>query len=292
MIKVKNSRSQYYYDQNDINKEDYKMEKIGINLININVNDVKDRDITPKESNKILNYYTYEEAIKYDKRSYCRNFYILLISKQIIFHLFAYKSPLELMSVRAFVVLFIYSSHLAFNALFYFNSHVSKYYHSYEGLVEFTFNTNMGIIFLSSFLSFVFTVITTKLSNPTLCIREIFQEEENKLKSDKNYIVTKKRKDEIMKKVVKNLDIIKKKFLGLFIGEIIIMFFFWYYLTAFGHIYSNTQYSWILNCFISIVIHFILELIFCMIVAILYKISINNKINSLYNFVMFLYNYV
>ena len=287
-----NSHSQYYYDDNDIDDEDYKMEKIGINLININVNDVKNRDIKPKESNKILNNYTYEEAIKYDKRSYCIIFYIFLLSKQIIFHLFAYKSPLELMSIRAFVVLFIYSSHLAFNALFYFNTHVSKYYHSNEGLVEFTFNNNMGIIFLSSFLSFGFTVITTKLSNPTLCIREIFQEEEKKLKSDKKYTVTKKRKDEIMKKVEKILGVIKIKFLGLFIGEIIIMLFFWYYLTAFGHIYSNTQYNWILNCAISIVINFILEFMFCLIFAMLYKISISHKINCLYKFIMFLYNYI
>ena len=284
--------SKYIYDYNDFDEEDYKKEKIGINLINIKVNDTKDRNIKPNESNKILNNYNFKEAIKYDKRSYCRIFYIFLLSKQIIFHLFSYESPLELMSVRAFVVLFVYSNHLAFNAIFYFNSNVSKKYYSNEGLVSFTFNTNMGIIFLSSFLSIIFNILITKLSNPTLFIREIFRKEEDKLKSDKKYIVTKKRKDEILKEVEKNLVIIKKKFLALFITEIVIMLFFWYYLTAFGHIYSNTQYSWILNCFISIVIHFILELIFCMIVAILYKISINNKINSLYNFVMFLYNYV
>jgi hypothetical protein len=279
------------YEFNDFSEEDYLNEKIGINLININVNS-KDRNIVPNESNKILNNYTFKEAIQYDHRSFCRIFYIFLLSKQIIFHLFALKTPLELMSVRAFVVLFVYSGHLAFNSLFYLNSHVSKKYHSKEELLEFTFHNNMPIIFLSCFICVFCTIIITKLSNPMYSIREIFKKEEDKLKSDKKYTVTLKRKEEIHKEVEQKMENIKKKFLALFIVEIIIMLLFWYHLTAFGHIYSNTQYSWILDSAISIVFHFIIECLFCFIFAILYRISINNKINCLYNFVMFFYNFI
>ena len=279
------------YEFNDFNEEDYLNEKIGINLININVNS-KARNIVPNESNKILNNYTFQEAIQHDHRSFFRIFYIFILSKQIIFHLFALKTPLELMSVRAFVVLFVYSSHLAFNSLFYLNSHVSKKYYSEEGLLDFTFHTNMPIIFLSCFLSVFCTIVITKLSNPMYSIREIFKKEEDKLKSDKTYTVTLKRKEEIHKEVEQKLESIKNKFLALFIVEIIIMLLFWYHLTAFGHIYSNTQYSWILNSAISIVFHFIIECLFCFIFAIFYRISINNKINCLYNFVMFFYNFI
>ena len=150
----------------------------------------------------------------------------------------------------------------------------------------------MPIIFLSCFLSVFCTIVITKLSNPMYSIREIFKKEEDKLKSDKTYTVTLKRKEEIHKEVEQKLENIKNKFLALFIVEIIIMLLFWYHLTAFGHIYSNTQYSWILNSAISIVFHFIIECLFCFIFAIFYRISINNKINCLYNFVMFFYNFI
>ena len=62
-------------------------------LININLNNIK--EYTPKNSNIILNNYTFEEAIKYDMRQLCVIFYIFLLSKQAIFHAFLFKSPLE-----------------------------------------------------------------------------------------------------------------------------------------------------------------------------------------------------
>ena len=42
------------------------------------------------------------------------------------------------------------------------------------------------VIFLSSFLSIIFNILITKLSNPTLFTRDTFRKEEDKLKSDKN----------------------------------------------------------------------------------------------------------
>ena len=70
------------------------------------------------------------------------------------------------------------------------------------------------------------------------------------------------------------------------------MFFFWYYLTAFCHVYTNTQISWILDSSLTIIFSFILQCLFCLIFAELYRISIDNNIQCLYKFIMFLYNYI
>ena len=264
--------------------------KEGINLININLLEEK-RNIIPKESNKILNNYTYEEAIEYDRRPFIKIFYIFLLSKQTIFHTFIDKSPMELISIKICIFIFVFSTSLTFNAFFYFNSHISEKYRYTKGLFFFTFSHNMTIILLACLITFVFTVLITKLSNSNYYIREIFKKEEDKLKSDKTYIVTQERKEEILKEIDIILNKLKKKYLALFLIEFIVILFYWYYATAFGHVYTNTQTSWILNSFISIIMSFIFDCFLCAVFSELYKISIDNKIKGLYKFVMFIYNF-
>ncbi len=264
--------------------------KEGINLININLLEEK-RNIIPKESNKILNNYTYEEAIEYDRRPFIKIFYIFLLSKQTIFHTFIDKSPMELISIKICIFIFVFSTSLTFNAFFYFNSHISEKYRYKNGLFFFTFSHNMTIILLACLITFVFTVLITKLSNSNYYIREIFKKEEDKLKSDKTYIVTQERKEEILKEIDIILNKLKKKYIALFLIEFIVILFYWYYATAFGHVYTNTQTSWILNSFISIIMSFIFDCFLCAVFSELYKISIDNKIKGLYKFVMFIYNF-
>ena len=87
------------------------------NLININLNDTK-KEYSPSSSNFILNNYSFEEAIQYDFRSICLVFFIFLLSKQVLFHAFLFRSPLELFPLRLSLLIFIVSSDLALNAIF------------------------------------------------------------------------------------------------------------------------------------------------------------------------------
>ena len=96
--------------------------------MNIDLNICRNKNYIPPESLIILNNYTFEEAIKYDKRQICEIFYIFALSKQIIFHTFLYRSPIELFSLRLCLFIFTISSDLALNALFYFNDNISKKY--------------------------------------------------------------------------------------------------------------------------------------------------------------------
>ena len=63
----------------------------------------------PVNSKHILNNYTYEESIKYDKRSVCDIFYIFLLYKQPIIYTSFDKSPLEIFSFRFCYLLFTIS---------------------------------------------------------------------------------------------------------------------------------------------------------------------------------------
>ena len=257
------------------------------NLININLNDIK--DYKPKSSLHILNIYTFEEAIKYDLRSICAIFYIFLLSKQAIFHAFLFKSPLELFPLRFCLLIFIISSDLALNAIFYLDDKISKKYRYAKNIFLFTFNNNITIILLSTLIGFIFLTLFTNLGNSTNKIRDVFRKVEEKIKHDKKFVVTDKNKKKIIKEIKDILNKHRIKTIILITSEFSLMLFFWYYVTAFCHVYSNTQLSWLLDSFLSILSRLIIELLLSLGFAKLYRIAVEANIHFLYKIVIFFY---
>ena len=204
-----------------------------MNIITINLNDLTKRDSIPKGSNITLNNYTMEEAFKYDRRNMLEIFYIYLLSKQAFFHAFLYRSPLVLFPLRFCLLLFIISSDLALNAFFYFNDNISRKYKNTKNIFIFTFSNNMTVILLSTFIGFILLTLFTNLSNTTKNIRDVFKNEENKIRKNKYYKVTSQRKNEIKNNIENILQKYKYKLLILFLFEIILMIFYWYYVVIF-----------------------------------------------------------
>ena len=258
-----------------------------LNLITINLN--HKNKIIPNTSRHILNNYTYEEAIKYDMRATCEIFYIFLLSKQPIFHAFLFRSPLELFPLRLCLLIFIISSDLALNAIFYLDDKISEKYQYTKGLFLFAFSNNITIILLSTLIGFFFMTLFTNLSNATYNIREVFKKEELKLKKNKKYKVTEKRKKEILEEIEHVLKIYKIKVIILVVIEVLMMLFFWYYITAFCHVYSSTQTSWLLDSFLSMLSRLIIELLVSLGFAKLYTMSVVSNCECLYKFVLFFY---
>ena len=258
-----------------------------LNLITINLN--HNNKIIPNTSLHILNNYTYEEAIKYDMRATCEIFYIFLLSKQPIFHAFLFRSPLELFSLRLCLLIFIISSDLPLNAIFYLDDKISEKYQYTKGLFLFAFSNNITIILLSTLIGFFFMTLFTNLSNATYNIREVFKNEELKIKKNKKYKVTEKRKKEILEEIEHILKIYKIKVIILVVIEVLMMLFFWYYITAFCHVYSSTQTSWILDSFLSMLSRLIIELLVSLGFAKLYIMSVVSNCECLYKFVLFFY---
>ena len=138
------------------NKQDNKqIDNEDLNLISINLNLSRKKKYYPNNSLITLYNYTMQEAFIYDKRDLFRIFYIILLSKQAIFHAFLYSSPLEVFSLRICRLFFIISSDLALNAFFYFNDNISEKYKTSKSLIEFTFTSNITVILLSTFVGFI-----------------------------------------------------------------------------------------------------------------------------------------
>ena len=264
---------------------------INFTLITIYLNKKSNNDYIPKKSFRVLNNYSFEEAKKYDQRAICELYFIYLLSKQIIFHTFFFKSPLELFSLRLCLLFFIFSSDLALNAFFYFNDNISKKYKYAKSLFLFTFNNNITVILLSTFVGFVLLTLFIKLSNSTNAMREIFRIEEEKMKKNKKYIVTQKRKMEIKNEIDKIFKNYKIKIIILVSLELLLMIFFWYFVTIFCHIYQSTQISWILDSLLSMVSRFIIDNLICLGLAKLYRIGVDSNIHCIYKCAMFLYGF-
>ena len=121
--------SNQFFINNNNNNNLQKSNNLNLNLISINLSDINKKNLySLQESNITLYNYTMEEAFKYDRRNYCIIFYIYFLSKQAFFHAFLYRSPLEIFPLRFCLLLFIISSDLALNALFYFNDNISRKY--------------------------------------------------------------------------------------------------------------------------------------------------------------------
>ena len=275
----------------DEGKDHYNKNDIGFNLISINLNKEYINDFVPKDSNIMLNNYTFEEAIKYDQRSVCLIYFIYLLSKQVIFHTFFYKTPLEPFYLRLLLLFFIFSCDLALNAIFYFNDLISKKYHYAKDLFLFTFNNNLTVILLSTFIGYILLALFIKLCNSTSSMREIFKKEEEKMKKDKKYIISNERKIEIKNEIDKIFRCYKIKIRIFLVIEFSLMIFFWYYVILFCHVYPSTQTSWILNSFLSMLSRFIFDNLICLGLSKLYRIGVDSNIHCIYRFAIFLYGF-
>ena len=120
---------------------------------------------------------------------------------------------------------------------------------------------------------------------------DFFIKEEEKMRKNKKYKVDEKRKKDIFKEIEKIFRRLKIKIAVLIIIQITLMMFFWYYITAFCHVYKSTQRSWLWDSFLSIISRMVIEFLFAMLFAKLYLISIQSNIYTIYRIVMFIYDF-
>ena len=239
----------------------------------------------------IIQLKSFKMAIKNDRRSFWRIFYICLLAKENIMNIFFFKTPLDLKPIRFSLFLFNYSCDLALNTIFYTNESISDKYH-YEGnnLFVFSLVNNIVQIITSSLVSMLLIISFQHMIDSRGDFEKVFKEEEDKLRKDKDYKVDKKRKINIILQIRHICLALKNKIITFFILEFLIMLFFFYFVTAFCEVYKKTQISWIYDFFTSFLFSFFAEIFCSWILAIFYQISIRYEINLIYKIVIFFYN--
>ena len=258
-------------------------------LIQINADNSLDNK--PPESNTFLDNYDYENAIKYENRSFSKIYYICLLSKENFLNIVKIRSPLELNPIRLIVLIFTYSCDFALNTVFYFNDNISdKYNYQGKNLYLFTTFNNLFISLLSNIICFSLVNALEFLTNSKDNVERLFRDEEKKMRDNNTYTVSKKTKVEILIKIYHINKNLKVKIICFLIIEFLIMLFFYYFVTAFCEVYNDTQISWLLDCFVSFILSFPIEFLNTLLISLLYIISVKMKIKWIYQIAMLFYS--
>ena len=200
---------------------------------------------------------------------------------------FILKSPLEIRTLRICLTIFIYSCNFALNTLFYSTSKISDK-HNYDGdsLLLYTFINNITIVVFSTLLSFLLTLLFKILINSRYEIENVFRQEEKKMRKNKKYFVDDKNKKQIKEKILEIIHKLRIKNIIFISIELLLMLFFFYFVTAFCEVYSYTQLSWLQDSIVSFFLSFLLEFCESLYIASIYKSSITYKIECMFNMVL------
>ena len=276
-------------DLNNGHKDNKFLKNIEYPLIHISAKN--DENYKPFKSNQILNNFDFTEAIEYEDRKFFRIFYIYLIKKEKLLNIIFLKPPLELLPLRAILFLFNYSCSIFLNSFFYFSDKISfkyRYHGKYKTLLVLI--NNLTVSLSSTIISLILIIFFKFLTHSSRKIEKLFLDEEKMLRSDKKYKVKRKKKLLIkytIQKILKSLEI---KIVIFIVVEFLFILFFFYYVTAFCHVYKKTQVNWLLNSFSSFVISSLIAISLSFLLSIIYKISIKNKYKFLYSISIFFYN--
>jgi len=174
-------------------------------------------------TNEELNALPYDLAYSYDKRSYFQYYFSLLKQKHLILFTFFNNQDYNIFILKLSLFLSSFALYFAVNALFFTDDTMHNIYKQ---------NGNAGIIsqisniFYSTIISCVINIIIKKLGlsyNDMIAIKKIPNATEGLKQSSL-----------LMKKL-------KIKFGIFFLIILLLVSFFWYFITAFCAVYKNTQ---------------------------------------------------
>ena len=198
------------------------------------------RNLTSKNDEKILtnlndqelNTLPYEKALIYDRRTYCQYYKSLLNKKHLILFAFLPANDYNLKSIKISLLILSFSLYFTMNGLFFNDSSMHKIF------VE---KGSYNLIYQIPKL--LYSTVVSSLINMILRLLSLTEQNILKIKNDKNIKSDKKAK------FIKNCIMIK--FMVFYLLSIIFLLFFWYFISCFCGVYSNTQKILIKDIFIS-----------------------------------------
>ena len=189
-----------------------------------------------------INDLPFDLAIQNDKRSYCQYYISLLRTKHKLIFAFCYSRDYNSRIIKIDLFFIILAAEYSVNALF-FND--STMHNIYEKNGSFDIEYELPKIAYSFLISLGLEMLLKLLA---LSNNGIINLKKNKNKSKQD---VKERANKLKKKL-------GIKFVFYFLISFILLLFFWYYVSMFGAVYSNTQIYLLKDTAIS----FLLSLIY------------------------------
>ena len=205
-----------------------------------------------------LNSASYEESLKFDKRTFFQYYLSLAREKHILFSAFFPMSNYNSRIIKVNLIFYSFTLYYFVNALFFTDETMHKIYED-EGIFNFLYSIPQ--ILYSTVISGIINFFVNYLS---LSQKLIIQ-----LKRENNI-------NEVIKKSRKIKKCLLIKFICFYFScFMLLIIFFWYYLACFGAIYKNTQIYLLKDTLISFGLSLLYPFIFYIIPAFLRITSLN-----------------
>ena len=229
------------------NSNSFKQQNINISIINnnsisITKNRKKEKNINEKLINlndTELNTLSYEQALKYDRRTYFQYYLSLLKTKHLLIFTFYTSNDYNSRIIKICLFLFSFELLITVNSLFFQDETMHKIYQD-NGVFDILYQ--LPHIVYSSLISIIITTVVKLLSL-----------------TEKNIIRIKKEASlgKSMENIQKMMNITIFKFITFFIINIILSILFWYYLGCFCAVFKNTQIYLLKDSFFSFILSMI-----------------------------------
>ena len=171
-----------------------------------------------------MNDFSFDLALKNDKRTYWQLYISLIKTKHEFINSFIYNKDYNSKIIKIDLFIFGFALNYAINGLFFNDDTMHNVYES-NGLFDLSYQ--LPIIVYSSIISMFLGAFMQMLGLSNDAIINFKQSEE------KNNV------NERGEKLIKKLKI---KFVLYFILSYLLLLFFWYYISMFDAVYRNTQY--------------------------------------------------
>jgi hypothetical protein len=202
---------------------------------------------------------SYDKALKYDKRRYIQYYISLLRTNHILIFAFIPSNDYNSTSIKICLFFFSFALYYTINALFFTDS---KIHNIYVEKGNYNFIYQIPQILYSTIISIVINSIIRFFS---LSQKDVLNVKNGNIKDNIN-----KKKDKLIK-------FLRLKFLYFFKISIAFLVFFWYYLSCFGAVYTNSQIHLLKDTLISFALSLLYPIGLYLIPGILRIYSLNNK---------------
>ena len=211
----------------------------------------------------------YDEALIYDKRTFCQLFIKQLKERQLIVNTCCVKDNLKPFSIKIIVLLFNISCYLVINGFLFNEEYVMKILRrTSKGFYYFIVDSTTRIVY-SSIIGAIINIIVGLLFRADKQLRKI------QSKYQDNKII-------LHGEIVKIYKSTKMLYIVFTIFNVLAMIVFIFYLFCFCGVYRNCQADWFEGCFIVIFLMQLLPVIVSLLLAIFRKAGIVCKVEFLF----------
>ena len=259
--------------------------KTNFNIYNKKNNKIKKNNLDENKINnenmeeylkEDLDEMDYDNAIKNDKRSFCKFYIDRLKAKQMIANTFCNQDNIRPFSIKLLLLLLNIDLYFVINGLFFSEEYIIELFHLNKKDKFFDFiPRSIGRFFYATIVGIILDVI----------IDCIFIEE-NKIKR----LFLREKKDLLKMKyeISEIINDIKKRYKIFIFICFIISIISWYYVSCFNNVYSGVKIEWIKSSIVIIIIMQILSCLLRLLEAILRHISFECKSERIFKLKSFL----